>query len=79
MKAKRCTVAEAQKHFEKLIREAGRGDDIYIVDEEKRMVKVLPLTDDNERKPGGFEDKVSSTPNAFDPLPDEEIKEFGFE
>lgn len=79
MKAKRYTVAEAQRNFEKLIREAERGEDVYIVDDEKQMVKLVPLAKDNKRKPGGFEEKVAWTPDAFDPLTDEEMEDLGFE
>jgi len=77
MTTKTYTVTEAKKRLSKLIREAERGDEVYIVDEKKRRVKVVPLGADKKRKPGGFEGKISSTPDAFDPLTDEELKDWG--
>jgi antitoxin (DNA-binding transcriptional repressor) of toxin-antitoxin stability system len=50
MTTKTYMVAEAQRHFEKVIREAEHGDDVYIIDDDKQMVKVVPLTEDKERK-----------------------------
>ena len=79
MTIKTYTVAQAKRHLSKLTREAERGNDVYIVDEEKRMVKLVPLAAGKKRKPGGFEGKIFSTPDAFDPLSDEDMKELGFE
>jgi antitoxin (DNA-binding transcriptional repressor) of toxin-antitoxin stability system len=79
MKIKRYTVAEAQENFVGLIREAERGEDVYIVDDEKHTVKLVPLSEGKKRKLGGFEGNVSWTPDAFDPLTDEELKDWGLE
>lgn len=47
---------------------------------DKPVVKLVPVGDvKRERTPGGFEGKISWTPDAFDPLTDEEMKELGFE
>ena len=43
------------------------------------MVKLVPLPKETRRRPGAFEGKMSSTPDEFEPLTDEEMKEFEFE
>ena len=48
MKAKKYTIAEAQEYFERLRLEAERGEQVYIVDEEQRMVKLVPLKEVQE-------------------------------
>jgi len=50
MKVKRYTVTEAQKNFERLIREAEEGAEVYIVEEGKQLVKVVPFERDDKRK-----------------------------
>ena len=55
MKTKRYTVAEAQRFFERLVREAEHGADVYIIDENKRVVKLVAATEDKKPKPGAFE------------------------
>jgi prevent-host-death family protein len=50
MTTKMYSVTEAQEHFEKVIREAEHGDDVFITDDKKQMVKVVSLTEDKERK-----------------------------
>lgn len=79
MTTKTYTVAEAKKDLSKLIRCAERGDDVDITLGGKPIVKVVPLAADKERKPGRFKGKISWTPDAFDPLNDEEMTDLGFE
>ena len=55
MKTKRYTVAEAQRFFERLVREAEHGADVYIIDENKRVVKLVAATEDKKPRPGAFE------------------------
>jgi hypothetical protein len=43
------------------------------------MVKLISLTEAKKRKPGAFEGKISWTPDAFDPLTDDELKDWGLE
>jgi len=49
-----------------------------MVDDNKQTVKLVAVTEDKPRQPGRFEGKVSCTPDAFDPLTDEEMKEHRF-
>lgn len=80
MKPKKYTVEEAAKNLSKLIREAGVGKDVYITREGKPVVKLVAIgAGVKKRVPGGFEGKIWWTPDAFDPLTDEEMKELGFE
>jgi len=79
MKAKTFTVAEAKKGLSKLIRHAESGNGVYITLAGKPIVKVVPLAAIKERIPGRFRGKISWTPDAFDPLTDEEMKDLGFE
>lgn len=79
MGTKTYTIAEAQKDLLKLIREAERGDDVCVTLAGEAIVKVVPVATVKERKPGGFEGKISWTADAFDPLSDEELNDLGFE
>ncbi len=74
------TVHEAKTQLSKLIRKACEGEEVIIARGDKPVVKLVPVGDvKRERTPGGFEGKISWTPDAFDPLTDEEMKELGFE
>jgi len=50
MKIKKYTVAEAQRNFEKLILEAHQDIEVYIIEEGKQLVKVVPFKRDKKRK-----------------------------
>ena len=50
MRARSYSVAEAQRDFEKLLLEAGQGVEVYIVDDEKRVVELVPFERDNKRR-----------------------------
>ncbi len=78
METRKYTVREAMKGFSRLVREAEAGDDVYIMRAGKPIVKVEPI-ELKQRALGRFEGKISWTPDAFDPLTDEEMKELGFE
>ncbi len=80
MKAKKYSVEEAAKDLSKIICEAESGTDVYITLQGKPVAKVVPIAGSpKQRVPGRFEGKISWTPDCFDPLTDEEMKEFGFE
>jgi len=74
------TVHEAKTNLSKLIQKACKGEEIIIARGKKPVVKLVPVGDAaRERTPGGFEGKISWTPDAFEPLTDEEMQELGFE
>ena len=78
MVAKKYTIREAMKAISKLISEAESGNDVYITREGKPVVKVVPVAASSKKRVlGGFEGKISWTPDAFDPLTDEELKDWG--
>jgi prevent-host-death family protein len=76
---KKYSMAAAAKNLSQLIREACKGEDVYVTQAGKPVVKVVPLEQQKERVPGGFEGQLSWTPDAFDPLTEEELKELRFE
>jgi antitoxin (DNA-binding transcriptional repressor) of toxin-antitoxin stability system len=79
-KMKYHTVHEAKTDLSELIRKACNGEEVIIARGHQPVVKLVPVGDaPQERIPGGFEGKISWTPDAFDPLTDEEMRELGFE
>ena len=74
------TVHEAKTNLSKLIEKACEGEEVIIARGKKPVVKLVPVASGvRKRVPGGFEGKISWTPDAFDPLTEEEMKELGFE
>jgi prevent-host-death family protein len=74
------TVHEAKTNLSQLIKKACEGEEVIIARGKKPVVKLVPLGRAmRKRVPGGFEGKISWTPDAFDPLTDEEMRELGFE
>ncbi len=74
------SVHEAKTNLSKLIKQACDGEEVVIARGKKPVVKLVPIGDAvRERRPGGFEGKISWKPDAFDPLTDEEMQELGFE
>lgn len=74
------TVHEAKTNLSRLIQKACEGEEVIIARGKKPVVKLVPVANaTKQRIPGGFEGKISWTPDAFDPLTDEEMRELGFE
>jgi prevent-host-death family protein len=74
------TIHEAKTNLSKLIKKACEGEEVIIAKGDKPVVKLVPLViADRPRKPGRFKGKISWTPDAFDPLTDEELREWGLE
>jgi prevent-host-death family protein len=74
------TVHEAKTNLSKLIEKACDGEEVIIARGKKPVVKLVPIASGlRERVPGGFEGKISWTPDAFDPLTEDEMRELGFE
>ena len=73
------TVHQAKTNLSKLIEEALGGKEVVIARGKKPVVKVVPI-DEMRRKriPGELAGKYSYTPDAFDPLTDDELRELGF-
>ncbi len=74
------TVHEAKTNLSKLIQKACDGEEVVIARGKKPVVKLVPVgTAQRKRVPGRFEGQFSWTPDAFDPLTDEEMRELGFD
>jgi len=73
------TVHQAKTNLSKLIREAQKGKEVIITRGKDPVARIVPIAAAKKRVPGMFKGQLWSAPNAFDPLTDEEMKEFGFE
>jgi len=74
------TIHEAKTNLSKLIKEACDGEEVIISKGDKPMVKLVPIGNGpKHRVPGGFEGKISWADDAFDPLSDEELRDWGMD
>lgn len=72
------TVREAKANFSKLIREAESGKEVVITRGRKPVAKIVPLNKPARKSvPDMFEGQLWSAPDAFDPLTDEELRDWG--
>ena len=74
------TIHKAKTQLSRLIEKACRGEEIVIARGKKPVVKLVPVDiPPKKRTLGLWKGLVSYTPDAFDPLTDQEMKDFGFE
>jgi prevent-host-death family protein len=74
------TIHKAKTELSRLIEKACRGEEIIIARGKKPVVRLVAIADKPaKRKPGTWKGLVSYTPDAFDPLTDQELKDLGFE
>jgi antitoxin (DNA-binding transcriptional repressor) of toxin-antitoxin stability system len=75
------TIHKAKTQLSRLIAKACRGEEIIIARGKQPVVKLvaLPAVKKENRTPGAWKGKISYTPDAFDPLTDQELKDLGFE
>lgn len=74
------TIHQAKTNLSKLIQEAQEGKDIVIANGKKPVAKIIGIgTEVKKRVPGRFEGEGWISPDAFDPLTDQELKDLGFE
>lgn len=75
------TIHKAKTQLSRLIAKACRGEEIIIARGKQPVVKLvaLPVEPKGKRTPGAWKGKISYTPDAFDPLTDQELKDLGFE
>ena len=72
------TVHQAKTNLSRLIREAEMGKDVVITRGKKPVAKLVPLSDGGrKRTPGRLKGLISWKPDAFAPLTDEELREWG--
>ena len=72
------TIHEAKTNLSKLIESACQGEEIIISKGKKPVVKIIPIAEaPKKRVPGGLEGKISWAEDAFAPLTEEELREWG--
>ncbi len=82
------TSRQAQAHFEGLIDEVLAGKEVVLARGKKPIAKLVPVNPKELPPPkpkakrrghGSWKGKIWAAPDAFDPLTDEELKDWGIE
>ena len=74
------TVHQAKTNLSKLLRKAARGEEVIIARGKTPVAKLVAVPHQKKKRiPGRWKGKISYTPDAFDPLTDQELKDLGFE
>jgi prevent-host-death family protein len=74
------TIHEAKTNLSKLIRKACEGEEVIIARGDKPVVKLVPIAAAQKKRIlGGFEGKVWASEDAFAPLTEEELRDWGLE
>ena len=72
------TTHQAKTNLSRLIREAEKGKEVVITRGKEPVAKIVPITKHvGKRMPDMFKGQLWSAPDAFDPLTDEELKDWG--
>jgi antitoxin (DNA-binding transcriptional repressor) of toxin-antitoxin stability system len=70
------SLAEARTHFSEIIQQALLGEEIIIADEQRRLVKLVPLpASGGKRRPGSGAGQLLHMADDFD-APLEDFKEY---
>ncbi len=73
-------VHKAKTQLSRLIEKACDGEEIIIARGKTPVVRLVPIKGVRpERRAGSWKGKISYSPDAFDPLTDQERKDLGFE
>jgi prevent-host-death family protein len=74
------TIHEAKTNLSKLIRKACEGEEVIIARGDKPVVKLVPIAAAQKKRIlGGFEGRVWASEDAFAPLTEEELRDWGLE
>jgi antitoxin (DNA-binding transcriptional repressor) of toxin-antitoxin stability system len=74
------SLQRATKDLPKLVKLACAGEEVVIVRGGRPVAKLIPIVPAiKNRVPGSLKGKISWTPDAFDPLTDQELSDLGFE
>jgi len=74
------TVHQAKTNLSRLIKEAEKGKDVVITRGKKPVAKLVPIGNTAKKRiPDMFKGQLWSAPDAFDPLTDEELRDWGYE
>jgi len=72
------TVHQAKTNLSKLIKEAESGKEVIITRGKKPVAKLLAVEQaKKQRVPGRLKNLISWEPDAFEPLTDDELREWG--
>lgn len=69
-------IHEAKTNLSKLVEEASVGEEIIIAKSGKPKAKLVPYADEPVRKPGNYKGNIQINDAFFDPLPEEELKDW---
>jgi prevent-host-death family protein len=74
------TVHQAKTNLSRLIKEAEKGTEVIITRGKKPVAKLVPIGNASKKRiPDMFKGQLWSAPDAFDPLTDEELRDWGYE
>jgi prevent-host-death family protein len=74
------TVHEAKTNLSRLLEEASAGKEVVIARGKEPVAKLVAIgAARKKRVPGRLKGQISYTPDAFDPLTDQELRDLGFE
>jgi prevent-host-death family protein len=72
------TVHKAKTNLSKLIRDALKGEEVIIARGKEPVVKLVPVSRRRRKRiPGRLKGKIWYSPDAFAPLSNEELKNWG--
>jgi antitoxin (DNA-binding transcriptional repressor) of toxin-antitoxin stability system len=68
-------IHHAKTHLSRLIEKACQGEEVIIARGDQPLVRLQPLRGKKgQRKPGSMKEKLRVGPEFFEPLPDDELK-----
>ncbi len=73
------TVHHAKTHLSKLIADAIAGEEVIIARGSEPVAKLVPIKRQGKRKPGALKGLIKVDDDAFAPLTDEELREWGYD
>jgi prevent-host-death family protein len=73
------TVHQTKTNLSKLLKEVEAGNEIIIARGDVPVAKIVPIKKPLNRKPGRLKGAFELDPNFFDPLTEEELKDWGIE
>ena len=74
------TMHQAKTNLSKLIKEAQQGKEVIIANGKEPVAKIVAIGPElKKRVPGRLRGQIWYSPDAFDPLTDQELKDLGFQ
>lgn len=71
------TIHKAKTTLSQLIAEAEAGEEIVLARGKEPIVKLVPVAKRGERKFGALKGKIKIGPEFFEPMTEEELREWG--